>query len=1393
MAYRRYSKASFRSVQLCKSKTATFASEPFMLSSKNVFKAYLNRFRAIVSLFLRVYLIIQPVFMQLLRWLISCLLILFGQLVFCQPYYFRHYKVENGLSYNSVLCGLQDSKGFVWLGTKAGLNRFDGYSFRESGRVSDSSYPVRDIRSLYEDSRQQLWVGTSKGLFRYNEIEEQFSIDTVSANKAIGTIGEDKNGFLWYIANNALHRYDPGAKTTRIYSVEDYFYVTSLTISPEGILWAGTSGGRVEKYDPVRDAFKSYEVFAGEKQIRSYWITTLKATPDGKLLIGTTMHGARLLDPAKSSIQTIPIYNKALTELYIRDFLCTGENEYWIATESGIFLYHPSDKSYTHLEKDYHNPYSLSDNAIYSLFKDKEGGVWAGTYFGGVNYHAKPQLAFDKYFPSAGSYALSGNIVREICPDKNGNLWIGTEDAGLNKLNLQTRQITYLKPGNATTGLSFSNIHALFVNGKELWIGTYDHGIDVLDLTTEKIIRRYRSGPDSKQLKNNFVVTIKKTGTEGILVGTWAGLFQYHEKTDSFSRINHVPANAHIYAIMEDQEGTVWVATKGSGVYYFNEARNKNGHFRELPGTSNGLGGSMINDIYQDSNQNIWFASEEAGLTRFNPATQSFTHFTTQQGLPSNFIFKLLEDDQKTLWITTSKGLVSMNHDGIITGIYTRSHGLLSDQFNYNSGYKDNNGRLYFGSISGMISFNPAELLNKQIVPPIYITGFQVNNKELLINSHNSALKQSITYTPSITLNHRESSISIDFAALYFTAPEMTEYAYRLKGLDQDWIKLKTNRKVYFTQLKPGRYTFEVKSPGNGSERWETIPATLDITILPPFYASTWAYLTYAILIISGIMLVIRRYHLRTQKKNNEKIEHLKKEKEKEVYQAKIDFFTNITHEIRTPLTLIQAPLEKVMKASDLGEVRQYTGIIEKNTQQLSGLINQLLDFRKTETNVYQLNFVRSPVSKLVKDSCHAFSGMAIQRNLSFQISLPEKPLYAYIDQSSFNKILTNLLNNATKYAAEYVEVVLHPVDNGSEYFIIEIKNDGHIIQPMHREMIFQPFFRIKETNSETGTGIGLPLARSLAELHEGSLKLVESKGDLNIFELKLPLRHKIEFKLDDDAEFSDQQETADAAIKTDPEKTSLLIVDDQPDILQFLAKDLGQTYTILKASNAREAIGILESNVVHLVISDVMMPEMDGFELCSWIKSKLEYCHVPVVLLTARNSLQAKIEGLELGADAYIEKPFSPEHLAVQVANLLSNRQKIKEFFATSPLLHIKTIAYTKEDENFLEKITAIIEENMSNPFDTEMLANSLFMSRASLFRKIKAISDLTPNELINLTRLKKAAEYLATGNYKIYEVAHMIGFNSQSNFTRLFQKQFGMTPSEYLQQKQEEQKQNE
>lgn len=1008
------------------------------------------------------------------------------------------------------MCSLQDDKGFLWFGTKDGLNRFDGYTFkvfrndtRDTGTIGNNV-----ILCLHKDAKGNVWVGTERGVYLYNAVKESFSHLPCSGESDIHDIKTDGAGNLWFIGGFKLHRYNIGSSQSQTFGHAG-FEATSLLFK-NGTLWvSAATDGQLHRYNAGSNSFTAFSLFKHSQPATSQWIQKIYDGGQTTILAGTSNQGVKVFDIATGDYHDVINYNANKTEIFVRDFIRFDEQNIWIATESGIYTYNLQSKSIALMSKQYNNPYALSDNAVYTFCKDHEGGIWIGTYFGGLNYYARAYTYFEKFFPRVGENSLSGNAVREIYPDQFGNTWIGTEDGGLNRYSAQTGKFDNYQPLGLPFNVSASNIHGLLASGNQLLIGTFEHGLDVMDIPTKKVIRHFTVS-NTPNLKSNFFYCIYKTPAGDIITGTTRGLYTYHPQQYNFTIIDAMPADLFYTSILQTHEHTLWAGTFRDGLYYLKPGTKTANVFKYNAKDTTSLSDNHINRLFEDSNQNLWIATEN-GLCKLNTNKKTFTRYTTANGLPSNIIYAMLEDAHQNLWITTSKGLVSMNIMSKSIKVYTKANGLLSDQFNYNSAYQDKAGNMYFGCLKGMIRFNPNQFISNSYIPPVYLTGFQINNKDLDIGKNQSPLNRSIIYTNKIVLSYTQSSFSIDFAALGYTSPQMTAYAYKMTGLDKEWVHLSSNRKVYFTKLTAGKYTFEVKA-ANGNGQWGKNITRLIIVIEPPFWASKVAYLLYTLVTLFFIYFIVKSYRTKVEKINRRKLELLENEKGKEIYNAKIAFFTHIAHEIRTPLTLIKGPMEKIMKqAVTLPAIQKNLKIMELNTNRLLNLTTQLLDFRKTEIKGFSLNFVKADIIKLINENVVVFEPFIKQKKLSINVHFTVKQFWAYVDIEALNKILSNLLSNAVKYADTIIDVTLQV--NGSNFDIV-IKNDGYLIPAEMKEKIFEPFFRIKEIEKISGTGIGLSLSRSLAQLHKGTLQLHVLHDTLNTFILTLPVHHEIEFNL---------------------------------------------------------------------------------------------------------------------------------------------------------------------------------------------------------------------------------------------------------------------------------------
>ncbi len=1032
-----------------------------------------------------------------------------------QSYYFRHYQADDGLAHNTVMTVMQDSKGLIWIGTKGGLNRFDGYTFKTFNNSANKFGILgnNSIEGIKEDHRGMIWVGTGRGLFKYDPYREIFTELPGLSTGIISHILVDRQNNLWFLRNKKLQYYDQ--QRQKITDIG----ITALcqTFDSHLNIWLGCSDGTIKVFDPQRKSIDTILIIGKRIPYNARLISKIFITEGNEVLIGTTKQGLKSYNRKTGQIKSLLLRNGDNTEIYVRDIISSKRNEYWIATESGIYIYNILTGSSTNLKKRIGDQYSINDNAVYALCKDDHGGLWAGTFFGGLNYFSKENARFEKYYPLLGTNSLSGNAVREICEDRKNQIWIGTEDAGINKFNPVSKTFTNYTSNGQSTSISYPNIHGLLAVGDRLYIGPFQHGLEIMDINTGLIKERFKLIGEKGGPTSDFVMSIYLTKDNSLLIGTTgpsAGLFKYIKENKQFKLLTGVPKTTFVYAILEDHNGIIWTGSFEKGAFYFDPKSQKKGNirFNDQP-KGNAQPDYGVRGIFEDSNNCLWFTTEGGGLVKISKDRRSVKKFTTEDGLPSNILFRVLEDNNKHIWISSLKGLICLDLRTDKFNIFTQSNGLITDQFNYNSAFKDSNGKMYFGSVKGMIAFDPATFGQPELAPPIYITGIQVNNKEMIPGQAGSPLFKSINCTDSIILNHDQSNFNIEFAALNYASPKVTRYKYLMQGLDKDWTYLNTNRRAYFTDLSPGSYTFIVKAESNiGS--WVGGERKLFIKIEPPIWKSLAAYLIYLFLIILALYLSVRYYHRYLEKRNLNKLQLFEHEKEKEIYQAKIEFFTNIAHEIQTPLTLIIGPVERIIKKVDeVPAIKKSMLLIEKNANRLLELTSQLLDFRKTEMDQFGLSFVKADITELLKNQVASFKQQAEKSGISLTFELPKTHVIAFIDIEAFAKICGNLITNAIKYAATKAAITITSFNVANTTFTIKFTNDGKGIPDEFSDKIFQPFFRLR-SEEKPGTGIGLSLAKSLTELHDGSLILTSGKNNQIVFELTLPVHQRFEFKL---------------------------------------------------------------------------------------------------------------------------------------------------------------------------------------------------------------------------------------------------------------------------------------
>lgn len=1302
----------------------------------------------------------------------TCALLLLSPQKASARYIFKHFDMNEGLSHNTVNAIAQDHQGFMWFATTNGLNRFDGNSFKT---YTHSPSPLHlgndDIKALLVASDGDIWVGTDLGIYIYSPVKDTFTFLDTKTSKGIGIYSpiflfcEHKGNIYISVDRQGLFRYDEKKKTLTELFHPGITTLTAMAFDARGRIWMGTFQGDLYYSD---DNFRSFHTYApaGGVSFRDATILSILPMEAGHLFVGSDRTGMMELNTAAGTAKSIVSAENG-KPVYVHSLLRKG-NEIWTATEMGLYIYNMTSREVQHYFYEPSNPFSLSDNPLQCICADREGGVWIGSYFGGINFSPVEYSTFDIFIQRVDiPNTLQGRRVRGIVEDAGGNLWVGTEDRGLNCYNPSTGIFDFVE-----SSLQWPNIHCLCVDGDKLWVGTFSYGLKLIDIRTRRLLRSMTADGRPGSLPDNAVFSLCRGFDGKLYVGTLGGLCRYDGK-----RFTHVAGGPVLMVndIFEDSHHNLWVGTQDDGLYmrpYRSKGWQHYHPFKENRKTNKVL------SVFEDRSGTIWITTQELGVFRFVPDKNYFVSVEVPKFNPENFVLEMLQDHQGDFWLTTIHGLMCYHPHSGETSFYTTFNGLLDNQFNYNSALLASNGRIYIGSVNGFVSFSPEALRRHGCDPNIVVTDLLINNVPIDVFSPNTPLKENITNTTRLVLRHGQNSFSLRVAALSFTTTWQNQMEYKLVGFDRQWKHLLGDNYITYTNLPAGSYTLRVRMKSNDGHYSPKV-YELAVVVRPPMYLTWWAKLLYLLLAVSVSWAAFRYWHQRTRMRRKIAMEKFEHEKEQELYQSKISFFTDVAHEIRTPLTLIKEPLEHILKnGRHEGEEQEDLDIMDQNVSRLLNLTNQLLNFRKAEQNGLRLNFERLNIGKLLRDVYVRFTPLMREHGVEDQLQLPDEPVAAYIDKEGFTKIISNLLNNAVKYCDRLLKVELSADE---ETFTIRVINDGKVISRAARERLFTPFFRAEENAAKaTGTGLGLALSRTLAELHGGRL-VIDDSAELNIFHLTLPLRQQLNVEFPDPIAVT--QEAGAVPPAHDDSKRSVLLVEDNAQMLSYERRALLPLFNVYTAASGKEALEVLADTDVDAIVSDVMMEPVDGFELCQTVKGDVNYSHIPFVLLTALTIDSAKVQGMESGADSYIEKPFSMDYLVSVIENLIRSRQRLKQAFAASPFLAMDTLSISKTDEKFLKQVEQVVQENLADSaFDIDQLASALCMSRTGLNRKLRGALDMTPNNYIKLERLKKAAHLLKSENVKVNEVAYRVGFSTPSYFTQCFVKQFGLLPKDFV-----------
>ena len=1319
-----------------------------------------------------------------LLYIAACLIIGLTEAQARQHYAFTQIGSDQGLSASYVKAIAQDANGFIWFGTKNGLDRFDGVSIRDFNcRDAEAGRGNNNIGAVYVADNGDIWVGTDRGVYIFDPHTEAFKVlDIVSPNGVmvedwIQTIQGDADGNIWILApNQGVFRYSGGK--IEYHSVTNHGgnkekLPESLLVTAGGLVLVGTNHQGLYFYDTQTSSFRKAKGSDGSlNKLDSAMALYLEELPGGSVVVTTREGDIYKVDPSLQTLTELNYSNRS--KAFLHSVKCVGD-ELWLGTTEGIHAISLTDGSEYEISRTTMGQRSISDNTITSLMLDRDGNVWAGTMFGGVNHIQRTGLVFEKYSADFTQRGLSSNHIRGMAIDSAGKVWIGTEEAGLNRLDPATGWVTRLPQGSPDERIAL----CLEAFDGDIYAGFARGGCVVM---TEEGRRVGTLGTDLLKSVSDVYCVFKDNGGNLWIGASW-GLYRRNNNSSSFERVEDV-ADSWICDIHQDSKGTVWIASMGQGIWAYSPVSGKFRHHPYDEDHSNGLCSNSVSSIMEDSKGRLWFSTDRGGLALYVPDSDSFRTYDRASGLPDDTVYDVMEDGNGFLWFGTNRGLVKFDP---ATGS-CKVFGNRKSQFNYKSAVKDKEGRFYMGGIDGVLVFNPDADVRESSAP-VFFTDFRLTRSDEEQGTVKGLEKESILFCKKVELDADNCDFSVSIGSPDYVTHTAEQFVYRLLPLSEDWKTVSNPADLSFAGISPGNYTLEVKRIGTADG-----PKRLAITVLSPWFQSWWALCLYLLLFAGFIALCWGAYRKRQMQKLAEKEEIFTIEKEKELYKKKMQFFTEIAHEIRTPLTLIGTPLEAI---EEIGvhdnRVERYLKVIRQNTSRLLDLTGQILDFQKMDSETHALKFETVDINTLVQDIIDRFEMTISTRKKELLCKLPERQILATVDKDAVIKILSNLFNNAMKYSDKYIEIIL---DTQDDTFSVSVKSDGEKITGENRYRIFEPFYQAANKTDNGGVGIGLPLCRTLAHLQGGTIELLDDdEPGINTFRLTLPLKAAIEEpEINASPVMTEYVLEEDSPVRTETSSYSLLFVDDNEEMRDFLYDQLSKDFNVETAADGEEALAKMKEFNFDIVVTDIMMPVMDGYALCKAIKDDPGLSPIPVVFLTAKNDLESKVRALECGGESYIEKPFSIKYFRQQIKSLLDNRRHERKAFLNKPFFTVDNMKMNKGDEEFMGKVVALINENIGNEnFNVESMADTLCMSRSSLLRKIKTLFNLSPVELIRLIRLKKAAELIQEGQYRMGDICYMVGINSQSYFTRLFFKQFGITPKAFEKQCQEKISRNE
>ena len=1326
---------------------------------------------------------------------------------------FKKIDRSNGLSNTSVTCFVQDNLGFVWIGTKNGLNRYDGFDYKIYNK-KNSSLSADDITDLLIDNKGRLWIGTTGGgLNRYDQLHDDFVFfknivddsTSLSSNQII-KIFEDSKYNLLIGTENGLNQFEETSSTFKRYlensnSESANNSVWAIAEDEGHNIWLGSFGGSLMHLDLSTGDYVYYVTNNTINNLSANFIFALQKISGNRLLIGTGGSGLLVFDIDKKQFH--PFFEKAQKPYrdisVIRTIYKDSDETIWVGTDGqGVLKIEEEDGEILEIDHFLNNAKfqsSLTGNTIYSIFEDRKKNIWIGSAWNGISILESNSSGLDFYYSDfTGENPLP---VLSIYQNEN-QFWIGSDGLGFSIYDYKTKKATlYHSDLQLPDGGNHFQLIKPSLQGN-FWLGTFSNGLLLFDLH-DGVVEQHKHDPkDSTSLSYNDVRDVLEDRLGNVWVATWGGgLCHFDKRTRKFRSFKHNKSdlnsisNDNVLSLKAARDGKIWVATFGGGLNLFDPLEEKFQRFLFSETDPNSISGDNVLSLLDDGKGNLWVGTWGDGLCRFDINEEKFEKFDETDGIGDDTVTSLIADNTGNIWMSTKSGISKYDKS---TGSFTAFTELLGE-FHINSAFKDSYGKLYFGGINGVIAFDPVHIKQEPQKLIIQITDFKLFNKDVKVGE-GEILSKHILYKENIVLDYDQTVLTFEFAVLQYPFSDNCEYAILMENFDQDWRELGQNRNATFTNLSPGEYQFKVRAKNIGGE-WNDQYASVNITILKPFWTRWWA-ITFFVLVFLTLLYLFQKYSMSWgNMKNRLKLEQLSREKETEIHSLKQKFFTNISHEIRTPVTLILGSINRINESHFIEKRYQNSlGAIKKNSNHLLQLVNELLDIRKLDAQRVKLNLVRLNFVEYAREIFLSFNSQAIKYKIDYQFQVQEENIPAFIDADQMEKVVYNLLSNAFKFTDEGGTIKMKIWADNQEV-CLSIKDSGKGIPKNQLGNIFKRFYQTdnQEKLKEKGYGIGLSIVKDIIQLHEGNIDVQSTYGKGSCFTIKIKRfsKYSIEEKTLSSNEkeqdlvgyLTESDSTIDLDLLSAPgiSDTTILIVEDNLDIRKYMEEWLRKRYKILSAGDGKEGLELARRYIPDLVISDVMMPIMDGITFAKEIKSSILTSHIPIIILTARTSLVYKKEGYETGADEYITKPFSEELLIARITGILKNREILREKFNFENTINPKELSISTPDQKFLKDFINIIEENIDeHSLNTDLLTKELGMSRSVVYKKIKALTGQSIVNFVKDFKLKRAAQLIEKYGFSITDACYKVGFSDRKYFTRIFKEKFGKPPSKLI-----------